>query len=115
MTPDSYPGYVNSLKNKPVKRLFFRTLAFLAMTALAFVLMRPLTMATGMPEVMRGLSAAALLSWAEITVMWVRITVSPAIDLQQLTLKVDFQTTYIVQNVLWFIRIMVFVTAYWFL
>ena len=65
-----------------IQRLFLRTIIFFALTILAFSLMRPITMQTGFPEVIKCMTAAAVLAWAEISIMWLRIAMSPKIDEQ---------------------------------
>lgn len=65
-----------------IKRLSLRTAIFAALTILAFALMERLTILTGAPEVMQGMKAAAILAWAEISIMWIRIAMSPQLDVQ---------------------------------
>ena len=65
-----------------IKRLATRTVIFFVLTIAAFALMRPITMQTGFPEVIKCMTAAAVLAWAEISIMWLRIAMSPKIDEQ---------------------------------
>lgn len=66
-----------------VKRLAARTAIFFALTVLAFAIMRPLTQATGHSDVLKCMTAAAVLAWAEITITWLRVFMSPRVDEQE--------------------------------
>ncbi len=66
-----------------IRRLAVRTLGFMVLSVLAFALMERMTVLTGWPEVMQGMRAAAILTWAEISVMWIRICMSPQLDVQK--------------------------------
>jgi hypothetical protein len=63
-------------------RLAPRTLIFLALTAAAFLAIRPITIWTGWPEAMKCLTATAVLSWAEVAILWIRIAIAPNLDVQ---------------------------------
>lgn len=65
-----------------IKRLAARTAIFAVLTLAAFGLMERLTVLTGWPEVMQGMRAAAILAWAEISIMWLRIAMAPTLDVQ---------------------------------
>lgn len=65
-----------------IHRLFLRTVIFFVLTVLAFTLMRPITIQTGYPDVIKCMTAAAVLAWAEISIMWLRIAMAPKIDEQ---------------------------------
>lgn len=65
-----------------IERLALRTAVFAVLTFAAFFLMQPLTIYTGFPEVLQGLKAAAVLAWAEVSIMWIRIAIQPRLDVQ---------------------------------
>lgn len=65
-----------------IKRIAQRIAIFAAFTIVAFALMERLTMLTGWPEVMQGMKAAAILAWAEISILCIRIAMSPRLDVQ---------------------------------
>ncbi len=69
--------------NQMTKRLAMRTLAFFVLTCLCFIFMRPLTIESGHADVLKCMTAAAVLFWAEIVVMWVRIAQAPRLDEQK--------------------------------
>lgn len=102
-----------------MKRLAARTAIFFALTVLAFWLMRPLTVHTGLPDVMKGMTAAAVLAWAEITLMWIRIAMAPKVDEQlaaqevhELASPVALALLYGVHAFKWAVRLLVFVALY---
>lgn len=95
-----------------IKRLALRTAIFAALTLIAFAAMKPLTVLSGWPEVMQGLSAAAWVAWAEISIMWVRIGISPKLDMQVMAIRVEkgtdykaMSTVYLAYTITWAIRI----------
>lgn len=102
-----------------IKRLAIRTLAFFILTVAAFALMRPLTMGTGHADVLKCMTAAAVLAWAELTLMWIRIFMAPKLDEQLAATKVQelaqpgpLAIVYAVHAYKWSIRMFVFVWLY---
>ncbi|NRR28899.1 hypothetical protein HSX11_01755 [Oxalobacteraceae bacterium] len=101
-----------------IKRLAIRTAVFAALTLLAFVLMEPLTKLVGWPELMQGLGAAAKLAWAEISVMWIRIAISPKLDVQKVALAAGHDPraaamVYAVHQLTWAVRLAAFILLAW--
>ena len=103
-----------------IKRLAIRTAIFAVLTFSAFMLMQPLTVLTGWPELMQGLKAAAILSWAELTVLWIRICVTPQLDTQRLALAVESRydskgmaILYCAHAFTWAVRITIFILLGW--
>jgi hypothetical protein len=114
---------------KTFKRLFIRTVLLAVLTVAGFSLMPLLTITTGWPEVLQCLKAAAVLAWAEHSIMIVRIVMQPRIDVQEAprlatlddgysrpnSLPVDAQACAIVYGVhqfTWAVRMVVFVLLY---
>lgn len=100
-------------------RLAIRTVIFFLLTVAAFGLMRPLTMLTGHPDVIKCMTAAAVLAWAEISIMWIRIAMSPKLDEQKVA--IDVQTfaqpeamakVYAVHSFKWAVRLLAFLFLY---
>lgn len=84
--------------NGMVKRLFLRTVIFLVFTIAAFAATELIIHLSknkiadigGMfPEVMRVLVAVGILAWAEISIMWMRIFLTPKIDIQKIALLAE--------------------------
>lgn len=105
--------------NQMTKRLALRTLAFFAITVVSFTLMRPLTIESGHADVLKCMTAAAVLAWAEITIMWVRIALAPRLDEQKAAeLALEERDTraaaaiYAVYAYKWTIRLGVFIWLY---
>ncbi|MFZ2998730.1 MAG: hypothetical protein WA071_00130 [Undibacterium umbellatum] len=101
------------------KRLAARTAIFFALTVVAFAAMQPLTIATGHTDVLKCLTAAAVLAWAEITIMWIRIFMSPHIDEQEAAITVQelahplgLSIVYCAQVLRWAVRLAVFIYLY---
>jgi small basic protein len=104
---------------KTLKRMAARTVIFALLTLAAFGLMERLTVLTGFPEVMQGMKAAAILAWAEITIMWIRIAMSPSLDVQQsarLAANNDAMAAavvYAAHQVTWAVRLAAFIILGW--
>lgn len=105
-----------------IKRLALRTMLFASLTILAFLVMQPLTIWTGWPELMQGLKAAAILSWGELTVLWIRVCVSPRLDSQALAKEVEtsydargMAIVYAAYTFTWAVRLVLFVVIGWIL
>lgn len=103
-----------------IKRLAQRTIALAILTMLALWLMEPLTSATGAPEVLSCLKAAAIVAWADLTILWVRCMIAPALDEQRLAMRVEaandpraLSTLYLTQKIVWMARFMAFVGLAW--
>lgn len=103
-----------------MKRLVLRTAIFAALTIMAFSLMERVTMLTGWPEVMQGMRAAAILSWAEISIMWIRIAISPRLDVQYAAQMAHDSTdahagalVYAVHQATWAARLAAFIVLGW--
>ena len=103
-----------------IKRLGIRTLIFACLTIAAFALMQPLTQFSGWPEVMQGMKAAAILAWAEISIMWIRIAISPRLDVQATATiaqgRGDALATavvYAVHQATWAVRLAAFIVLGW--
>lgn len=103
-----------------VKRLLGRTVVYLLMIGTAFLIMKPLTIWLGWPEIMLGLSAAAKMGFVEISIMWFRIVTSPRLDMQTVAAKVEKQFNPVAQAILycayafqWAVRMALFVYIAW--
>lgn len=103
-----------------IKRFALRTAIFAAFTILAFALMERLTILTGAPEVMQGMKAAGALAWAEISIMWIRIAMSPRLDVQsaaQVAHDLDdpraAAMVYAVHQATWAARLAAFIVLGW--
>jgi hypothetical protein len=107
---------LNSNGGRMFTRLLYRTIIFFTMAFTAFVLMQPLTIYTGWPEVMRCTQAAAVLAWAEITIMWVRLVVAPRLDVQEVALKATdpmaAALVYATHQATWAVRLVAFIALY---
>lgn len=112
---------------KTFRRLFWRTVLLAILTVAAFSLMPLLTITTGWPEVMQCLKAAAVLAWAEHSIMMIRIVMQPRIDVQtsaQLAEATDGMErpqpndahacaiVYGVHQFTWAVRLVVFILLY---
>ena len=102
-----------------IKRLAARTAIFFALTVLAFAVMRPLTHATGHSDVLKCMTAAAVLAWAEISIMWLRIAVSPRVDEQhavhdvhELAHPLSLAVLYCAHSFKWAVRLGAFIYLY---
>ncbi|MFZ3001588.1 MAG: hypothetical protein WA071_14775 [Undibacterium umbellatum] len=102
-----------------IKRLAARTAIFFALTVLAFMLMRPLTISTGHTDVLKCMNAAAVLAWAEISIMWIRIAMSPRLneqavaeDVQELAHPFAMALVYCAHVARWAVRLGIFIYLY---
>lgn len=66
------------------KRFFWRVLIGAVFTAMAFAVMQPLAMLTGVPEVARVLPALAVLYWLDLSLLIGRVLLAPQIDAQKI-------------------------------
>jgi hypothetical protein len=66
------------------KRFFWRVLLGAVFTAMAFAVMQPLAMLTGVPEVARVLPALAVLYWLDLSLLIGRVLLAPQIDAQKI-------------------------------
>lgn len=105
-----------------IKRILIRTLILAVITAAAFAVMEPLTVATGWPEAMQCTKALAVLAWAEHSIMIVRLAMQPRIDVQAAaTLRPDEDgnvdqragaALYAVHQATWAVRLVAFLVLY---
>jgi hypothetical protein len=65
-------------------RFFWRVVLGAMFTALAFAVMQPLAMLTGVPEVARVLPALAVLYWIDLSLLIGRVLLAPQIDAQKI-------------------------------
>lgn len=65
-------------------RFFWRVVLGAIFTAVAFAVMQPLAMLTGVPEVARVLPALAVLYWLDLSLLVGRVLLSPQIDAQRI-------------------------------
>jgi hypothetical protein len=103
-----------------LRRLVARTAIFAMLTLLAFGLMERLTVLSGWPEVLQGMRAAAILAWAEISILWLRIGISPRLDQQSAALAAldgrDARAAalvYAAQQAAWAARLAAFIVLGW--
>jgi hypothetical protein len=66
------------------KRFFWRVSIGAAFTIVAFAVMQPLAVATGVPEVASVLPALAVLYWLDLSLLIGRVLLSPQLDAQQI-------------------------------
>lgn len=104
---------------KTIKRLAARTAIFFILTVLAFAVTQPLTKFTGQPDVLRGLTAAAVLAWAEISITWLRVVLAPNVDEQEivqgvieLACPVSLAVVYASNAIKWAVRLAAFIYIY---
>jgi len=64
------------------KRFFWRVLLGAMFTIVAFLVMQPLALGTGVPEVAKVLPALAVLYWLDLSLMIGRVLMAPKIDAQ---------------------------------
>lgn len=100
-----------------IKRLTIRTLILGVLTIAAFALMQPLTIFTGWPEVMQGTKAAAMLAWAEHSIMIIRITMQPRLDVQDSAINgarspAASAAIYAIHQFTWAVRLGAFLLLY---
>ncbi len=105
---------------KMLQRMALRTLIFALLSLLAFGLMERLTQLTALPEVMQGMKAAGILAWADITIMWLRVMMSPGLDVQATARIVDkcndphaAAMMYAVHQASWAVRLIAFIVLGW--
>ena len=103
-------------------RLAKRTLIFCALAVTAFFMTEPLTRMTGWPEIAKGMIAAGMLSWAEISIMWIRIFLTPNLDAQTTAIlahkdanPIACAITYGIYQLTWAVRLAAFLVLYGFL
>jgi len=84
---------VSKKTKEMTKRLFLRSAVLLALTVIGFFAMHFMVeyarqnhgdFVSQFPEVMMVLGALTLLTWVEISVIWIRVTFQPKVDLQEL-------------------------------
>lgn len=106
-----------------VKRLFFRTAAFFILTVLAFLAIESIVrlgrggIAIGQmfPEMIYVLVSVGILTWIEISLMWIRIFLTPKIDIQRTAQAAEEQSPailYCAHQFTWAIRILAFLILY---
>lgn len=105
-------------------RLFLRTVIFAVMTVVAFVVVELcvrlsqnslLPIASAFPEVVRFLVAIAVLAWAEISIKWISVIISPKIDVQKAAISAEMRdcgTAYLVHQLVWAGRLTAFLCLY---
>lgn len=108
---------LNFKESKMFQRLLVRTLIFFTMTVTAFMVMQPLTEVTGWPEVILCTKAAAVMAWAEITGLWIRLALAPRLDVQEAAVKADGDPkaqaiVYAVHQGMWAVRLTAFIVLY---
>lgn len=76
---------------KAMERLFMRSLVLICMTLMGFVVLELLVwlgrsgysdINQRFPELLIFMRAATIMTWAEMTLLWIRTTVSPNVDMQ---------------------------------
>lgn len=105
---------------KTLQRMSLRTLIFAALCILALGLMERMTLLTALPEVMQGMKAAGILAWAEMSIMWLRVGMSPGLDVQATAKMVDASRDphaaaimYAVHQATWAVRLLAFILLGW--
>ncbi len=105
-------------------RLFLRTVIFAVMTAFAFVFVElcvrlgrndSLPIAAAFPEIVRFLVAVAVLAWAEISIKWISVIISPKIDIQEAAIVAEMNNSgaaYLVHQMVWLGRLTAFLCLY---
>jgi hypothetical protein len=66
------------------QRFFWRVLLGAMFTIVAFLVMQPLALWTGVPEVAKVLPALAVLYWLDLSLMIGRVLMAPKVDAQQI-------------------------------
>lgn len=66
------------------KRFFWRVAIGAMFTIVAFLVMQPLALWTGVPEVARVLPALAVLYWLDLSLLIGRVLMAPKIDAQNI-------------------------------
>lgn len=104
------------------KRLYWRTFGLLVLSALAWLGLEALTLfsrdgttdiAQRFPEMMLIIRAGAIVTWVELTLLWVRTFLQPNIDVQEAA-KVAMQDpqgaawVYVTEKLAWLARMVMF-------
>lgn len=105
-----------------IKRILLRPLILAVMTTAALGFMQPITLGTGWPEVMQCMKAAAILAWAEFSIMLIRLAVQPRLDSQNTAIlghgstdginPIGAATVYAVHQFTWAVRLAAFIVLY---